>query len=337
MEQTRKVTPQFFFLAIGTLITLIASVSAFLSLAFETLNHALPDVLSASYQYGYASYSYDTMRGALALLIIVFPVFLVLSRFWSKEVKKGMTHWNEVLRKWTLYLILFLASLTTIITLVTLVRYFVSGEITVRFILKVTLTLIVAGMTLWYYRGLLTGIVSKWNTWVLIKSIMLVLALIVWSFCVMGSPFAQRKLRLDERRVQDLQSIQYQVINFWQQKEKLPATLDELKNPISNYSIPVDPEFQKGFSYEYRKINDKSAKTNPSFELCATFALPMTKGWVENSSANGVFPAKDIAVATMPYPGGGANESWDHGVGRTCFEREIDPDLYPPYPKPEKN
>lgn len=332
MEQTRKVTPQFFFLAIGTLATLIASVSAFLSLAFETLNHVFPDVLNASYQYGYASYSYDAMRGALALLIIVFPAFLILSKFWSKEVQKGMSHWNEVLRKWAIYLILFLASLTALVTLVTLVRYFVSGEITVRFVLKVLLTLGVSSMTLWYYGRVLKGI-SKWRTVVLIKSIVLVGALIVWSFCVMGSPLSQRKLRLDEKRVQDLQSIQYQVINFWQQKEKLPVSIEELTNPIANFSVPVDPEFEKGLSYEYRKITDKTAKANPSFELCATFSLPMRKGWVENTNGGGVFPAKDIAVSSIPYPGG-VNDSWDHEAGHTCFLRTIDPDLYPPYPKP---
>ena len=74
-----------------------------------------------------------------------------------------------------------------------------------------------------------------------------------------------------------------------------------------------------------------------TFELCATFSLPMPKGWQEYSSV-GVMPMmpvseKGVATdVTYPYPGpGGMNESWDHQSGHTCFERTIDPDIYPTY------
>lgn len=336
MEQSSKITPKFFFLSIGVVASLIASVSAFISLIFSALDHVFPDVLTASYQYGYASYSFDQMRSSIALLIIIFPVFLVLSHFWTKSFKSGLSHWNEVLKRWALYLVIFLASIMVVVDLVTLVRYFVSGEITVRFILKVLTVLISAKIVGVYYLselGVKVPLVPKRKNilYTAISSI-LVLFAVVYGFIVMGGPGSQRDLRLDQRRIEDLQSIQYQVINFWQQKEKLPASLDELKNPISNYMVPQDPEFEKGLSYEYKKINDKTNKLNPSFELCATFTLPMPKGYVEGSSGYGVMPSKDVAVSSMPYPGG-VNDSWDHQEGRTCFEREIDPELYPPYPK----
>ena len=142
----------------------------------------------------------------------------------------------------------------------------------------------------------------------------------------------QRLLRLDDRRVSDLQNIQYQVINFWQQKEKLPANLSELSNPLSGYSLPVEPEFEEGKKYEY------IVKGPLTFELCATFSLPMPKGWREYGGGGGVMPMigyeRDAYTTSYPYPGTGANESWDHQEGRTCFSRTIDKDLYPPYPKP---
>jgi hypothetical protein len=244
------------------------------------------------------------------------------------------------MKKWVLYLIVFLASLMVVVDLVTLVRYFVSGEITVRFVLKVLAVLVTAKVVGLYYLSELGVKVpmipkNKSKLFVWISSI-LVLFSIVYGFNVMGGPGSQRDLRLDQRRIEDLQNIQYQVINFWQQKEKLPATLDELKNPLSGNSIPQDPEFQKGLSYEYSKISDLSKNTPIKFELCATFTLPIPKGYVENSKGGyGVMPARDIAVSSMPYLGG-TNDSWDHQEGRTCFEREIDPDLYPPYPKPTK-
>ena len=168
--------------------------------------------------------------------------------------------------------------------------------------------------------------------------IVLVVAAISYSFMIIGSPAKQRLLRLDDRRIGDLQNLQYQVINFWQQKEKLPKDLEELANPLTGYSLPVEPEFEKGGKYEYNILDAKALK----FELCATFALPMPKGWREYSGG-GVMPmmptyyeGKDIGTTSYPYPGGGTNESWDHEAGRTCFERTIDKDIYPPFPKPEK-
>jgi len=128
-----------------------------------------------------------------------------------------------------------------------------------------------------------------------------------------------------------LQNIQWQVINFWQQKEKLPESLNDLKDPLSGFSLPVDPEFEKGINYEYRKID------RLKFELCATFALPIPKGWRENyysgpiPLSEGDFKGIGGEMANLyPYPGG-AGESWAHDAGRTCFERTIDPERYPPF------
>ncbi len=346
MEPSRKLTPKFFFLSVGVIASLIASASAFLSLLFTTLDHVFPDVLTASYQYGYVSYSFDQMRSSIALLIIIFPVFLTLSHFWNKNIAKGLSHWDEVLKRWAFYLIIFLATLMVVIDLVTLVRYFVSGEITVRFILKVVAVLMTAkivGINYLSDLGVKVPMMSKHkNVFLATISSILVIFAVVYGFIVMGGPGSQRNLRLDQRRIEDLQSIQYQVINFWQQKEKLPVSLDEFKNPISSYMIPQDPEFEKGLAYEYRVLNDLPAtQAGKTFQLCATFALPIPKGYVENSKGGGVYgeimPARDIAVSSMPYPGGGMNDSWDHQAGRTCFDRTIDPELYPPYPKPLKD
>jgi hypothetical protein len=325
--QHKKLTPLFFFVSLGTVIALIASVSALIRLSFETLNHVFPDVLTDTYQYGYVSYSYDVVRNMLALLIIVFPIFLILERYWTKVSRGALSEWNATLRKWAIYIILFLASITIIADLVTLVNYFVAGEITTRFMLKVTLTLLVAGMTGWYYIRKLQ--MKRGWQWFGIGATVLVLAMIIWSFSVIGSPANQRKLRMDQRRLEDLQSIQWQVISYWQQKEKLPETLAEMNNPLASYMVPQDPEFQKGKVYEYSKTGAMS------FELCATFDLPQPKGWVPGTSGGGVYPmaTRDVAVSAIaPYPGG-TTDSWDHKEGRACFTRTIDRDLYPPFPK----
>lgn len=333
-KQTHKLslTPKFFFISLGVLITLITSVSSYLILLFEVLNKKFPDVLNATYVYGYNSYNFETLRASLATLIIFFPVFIFLSYLWNKESRRDLGHISVVIRKWMIYLILFVASLVIIIDLVTLVKYFVSGEITIRFIYKVLGALIIACLINFYYVLKMKKVnINNYETKQLsliygIVSILFFIFLIVWSFSIMGSPTKQRAWRLDEQRINTLQNIQSQVINYWQQKEKLPQNLVELSNPISGYSIPVDPEFEKGYSYEY-KITDKL-----SFQLCATFSEDMPQGWQENNY-NRIMSITDksgIPNSIEPYSFG-VNNSWVHGVGHTCFKRTIDTDIYPPY------
>lgn len=328
-----KLTPKFFFLSLGVLVTLIASVTAFLNLIFETLNQKFPDALNSVYQYGYNTYNFESLRSAIATLIIVFPVYLIITHFWRRASARDLGHIDAVIRKWMLYLILFLAGIVILVDLVTLVRYFVSGEITTRFIMKVLAALVTAALVGWFYVRELRGKAGRAYARTLgIVGLLLVIASVAWSFSVIGSPKMQRAWRLDERRIQDLQSIQWQVINFWQQKEKLPATLTELADPISSFMVPVDPEFEKGLTYEYRPTGKLS------FELCATFSAIMPEGWQEFGKG-GVYPmfsGHDVAVdVAYPYPGGGVNESWNHEAGRACFARTIDPDIYPPYNNPK--
>lgn len=326
--QQQKITPYFFFITLGVLIALITSVAALLNVVFGTLNHVFPDVLTDSYRYGYYSYAFEAIRSALSILIIFFPLYLVLEHRWYKAAKQSLSHGNEIIRRWALYLILFLATLTIAIDLVTLVRYFVSGEITTRFILKVAMTLVVAGIVGWYYIRQLRNEDEKIvNRSMAIVGIALVFGAVCWAFAVMGGPGSQRTLRLDQRRVDDLQSIQWSVINYWQQTETLPANLAALSTPLSNYTVPRDPEFQKGNEYEYRVVADKS------FELCATFAAPLPEGWVPANSS-GQFMATDSAM-TEPAraPGSAQSDSWAHEAGRSCFIRVIDPVFYPPFKK----
>ncbi|MDD5711010.1 MAG: hypothetical protein PHV43_02850, partial [Candidatus Colwellbacteria bacterium] len=233
-------------------------------------------------------------------------------------------------KKWLLYLIVFLASITVVVDLITLVRYFVEGEITTRFLLKVGATLAVALLIGLYYLHELKDTEKRKTMRITCLTLAVVFALsaIVAAFMIIGSPAEQRVLRLDQRRIEDLQSIQSQIVSYWQSKEVLPATFEDLKDPLLGYSIPKDPEFEDGKVYEYKVLGDLS------FELCATFAKPLPEGWVE-SYGEGAMPMaveKDMAASYPYYPWpGGTNESWQHEAGRACFERTIDTDIIRPY------
>ncbi len=327
-------TPQYFFLTLGTLIALVTVSVSFINLIFETLNQAYPDVLNATYQYGYSSYNFEGIRTTLATVIIFFPVYLTLSHFWAKDSRQNLSTHNNTLRKWALYIILFLIILTVAVDLVTLVRYFISGELTTRFLLKVGSVFLITGTLFGYYfkelkRDALMFLRSRF--FFAIVAVIFVLGGVVYSFSVIGTPNNQRALRLDQKRIEDLQNIQSQVITYWQQREKLPAQLIDLIDPLNSWQvIPKDPEFQKGVNYEYTKINDLE------FQLCATFSKPIPQGWQENSGArpySGIVSDADISMGFIGNISGYAgtqNENWGHNAGRTCFSRKIDKEIYPP-------
>ena len=301
-----KLSPKFFFISVGVLIALATTLASFLSLVFDMLNSVLPDTLSPS---GYASYDYASMRTSVAILVIMFPVFLVLSYVWSKVVANGLSSKDSTIKKWMLYLILFFLSLMAVIDLVTLVQYFISGEITTRFILKVlviVVTVFVAG--LYYVRRLSDTKLGSREQWGfrIVASVLVGLA-IVLSFVVMGSPSTQRKLRFDEQRISDLESIQSQLGMYWQQKQTLPATLADLNNPMSGFVLPADPDTHA--LYSYTKVDTKN------FQLCAVFGL----------ASPDYLSLKTGAV--------GIDQAWPHGAGNTCFSRTIDPAMYPPLTK----
>ena len=319
-HETPKVTPQFFFASLGVLASLVASVVSFLSLVFETLNHAFPDVLSGTY-----SYDYESMRSSLAVLIILFPAFLILSRVWTKMSAGGLSRGDAAIKRWMIYLVLFLASLVVVIDLVTLVRYFISGEITVRFITKVIVMLGTSALLGGYYFRELSKTPFKKGAravFAIIASV-LVLASVICSFTVMGSPTKQRGIRLDDQRVQDLQSIQSQVITYWQEKDALPVSLASLSGTLSDYSLSTDPESGQGKIYEYSVTGDMS------FQLCATFALPSQPGDEQDAS---IQPLAALGNTAVTYPGS-ANDAWNHDAGHACFSRTIDPAEYPLFSK----
>ncbi len=139
--------------------------------------------------------------------------------------------------------------------------------------------------------------------------IILVAIVVIAGFFVVGSPQQERLRRFDERRTQDLQNIQYQIINYWTSKSMLPIALSNLNDSISGFIVPKDPV--TGLDYVYRIKNSGQL----IFELCANF---------ETSNSNNEI---NIVKAPSLYS---IRENWQHDKGARCFERKIDPQLYPP-------
>ena len=317
MDNKPKVTPKDFFLWVGAMATLYASVFAFISLIFSYLDYAMPDALTYYTGDPYSSgISYE-----MASLIVLSAIFLTISLVIIRDIVRDPSRGEVWIRRWAIYLTLFIAGATIAGDLITLIMYFFNGDVTLRFALKVLVVLLVAGGVFLHHLADLHNYWSKYPGRAFVvqwASALLIVVTIAVGFFIVGTPWQARLYRYDEQKVSDLQNIQYQLTNYYQTKRTLPTTLTDLDDPLLGFQTPVDP--QTGAGYEYSK------ESALSFELCATFNAPTQS-------------LSSPSVRSVPVPalygvrGEPMQDSWQHEAGRTCFSRTIDPERYPPFTK----
>lgn len=309
MGQKRN-APRDVFLHLFVMVALYWSSVSFITLLWQYINYFFPDNLSLD---SYYPSSLWVLRFAVSSLIIFFPLFILVSRYLNKIYEKEGEVKESKIRKWMIYLTLFIASLVIIGDLISIINTFLGGEIQTRFILKALSVLVVAGVIFGYYLNDVKRVEpsksAKYFGW---GSSLIVLISIVGVFFIIGSPMSARSIQFDQQKVSDLQNIQWQVVNHWQRKERLPQNLDELQDPISGYSLPNDPQEKEPYEYG---IKDGA---NLIFELCATFNLESK----ENPK---------VRPLPLYYSSYDTLQNWAHGKGRICFERKIDKELYPPF------
>lgn len=311
-----KSGPKDVFLNLLVTVTLYASVVGLLVLLFQYINIGFPDQLEAGY-WAYSS-AYDKIRWATSVVFVMFGVYLFLSWNMEKSYKANPALRDLKSRKWLVYLTIFASAITLIVDLITLIYRFMNGDLTMRIGLKVLAILVVAGATFAYYywdSKRLSAEQSKLPKTLAWIAGVIVIVTIVAGFFIAGSPAEQRKRRFDEQRVNDLSMIQSEVINFWQRKRELPQSLEALQNDLTGFRAPVDPETR--IAYEY-------LVTEPlKFKLCAKFGTETTGQGSD---------AKTRALTHPIY--GPYDQNWNHDVGHVCFDRTIDPSLYPQIEEP---
>jgi type II secretory pathway pseudopilin PulG len=116
----------------------------------------------------------------------------------------------------------------------------------------------------------------------------IVLTAIALGVYLIGSPGEARLVRMDERRIEDLQSARQAIDRFWTAHGHLPPTLDSLEPENPNRVSLHDPA--TGDPYGYRAVADSS------YELCASFTHPSSD--------------------ELP---GRVDDAWFHPSGRHCF------------------
>ena len=307
MAKNPQTGPKDVFIHLLAIILLYLSAINLGILVYQYINIFFPDPLI---DYFDPSSYYGTLRWSLATLVVGFPAYVWVSWWLEKEYLKFPEKRELKTRKWLLNFTLFVTALVIIGDLIAVLYRFLDGEVTVRFGLKVVTILVIAASVFVYYYWNLKSVEKQKNQvmrWFVGGTILVVTAAIVNGFWLAGSPQAQRMNKYDQRRLSDLQNVQWQVINYWQSKNRLPENLSQLQDDISGYRAPMDP--QSGSEYEY------AVKGQLEFELCANFQT-------ESKATTPSYPKVPPA-----YPGETA-QNWAHRVGRACFSRTIDPELY---------
>lgn len=149
METKIKTSPKDVFLQLLSIITLYVSAGALIDLLFSLINVVFPDALMADSWY--LQNMQDSIRFSTSLLIIVFPAYLIVTWLLSKTYAATPEKKELRIRKWLLYLTLFLSALVLIGDLVVLVNNLLQGDLTTAFILKVLSVFVVIGAIFLYY------------------------------------------------------------------------------------------------------------------------------------------------------------------------------------------
>ncbi len=131
------------------------------------------------------------------------------------------------------------------------------------------------------------------RSWILAAALTtIVIAAVIGAVLVLGPPGFQRQRRFDERRIEDLTTIETYIQTYWSRHETLPPDLDTLDEE-PGFQVPRrDPKTGEPYTYE---------PTGPrSYRLCTAFALDTAEH----------HPPRDEA-------------RWAHGAGRQCFKLQI--------------
>jgi hypothetical protein len=292
------------FLYLLSFATLATWACALGSMLFQFIEYWFPDPVVSLHVNNLRS----VVTWQMASIAVAFPIFLLVMRTILTEARNQPERLQSGVRKWLTYIALLLTAGGLIGDLICFLDYFLKGELTVRFLLKALVVLLICAAIFLYYLASLGW--DKQSDLARAQSRSLKFgagsaAIVIAAFYVglglAGTPLAQRHLEADTRRVQDLRAIATSIHSRFTRTDtavsakSLPSSLTELEGYGINSSQMKDLE--TGKPYEYRP------RTSTAYEICAAFSAASER---------------DQILATS---------FWYHGKGGTCFA--LDASLQP--------
>lgn len=295
-------TAKHFVLQLGSLITLYLSISFLLVLLFNIINLIYPDAVEGYWEIESSS---NSVRLGIAMLIVFFPTYLVLTRKVNVLRRRETNNAYLGLTKWLMYISLLIGGGVLLGDLVAVILAFLNGELTTRFILKAIVLLVIVGAAFYYYLQDARGYwLSKEKASIMYAGVMaiIVAASLITGFFYTETPAEVREMRLDETQITDLQQIQWKIEEQLQiSTSTLPKSLEDL---YGEFPIPKAPENREAYSYEI---------TKKGFELCATFSH-------DSSQMNEQYIAKPMFETGIIIKN---SDNWSYKAGRYCFDRIV--------------
>jgi Domain of unknown function (DUF5671) len=135
------------FLYLLVFLTLYVSAIEVGALAFTVIERWFPDPLDRNER----MFLPERITVPLASVIVAFPLYVWFTGFLVRRLRRNPELRTSKIRKWLTYLTLFVASGTIIADVITLFTRLLQGELTARFVLKVLVVLIIAGLVFIYY------------------------------------------------------------------------------------------------------------------------------------------------------------------------------------------
>ncbi|MDX2149203.1 MAG: DUF5671 domain-containing protein [Bryobacteraceae bacterium] len=135
------------FLYLLSFSTLATWTFALAALLFELIHAYFPDrTFENPYRFQLVNIS-----GQLAAIIVAFPIYAWVMAMIGRDLDRSPAKALSSVRRWLCYLALLIAAGFVVGDLITFLNYFLRGELTVRFVLKVLTVLAIAGGVFWYY------------------------------------------------------------------------------------------------------------------------------------------------------------------------------------------
>ena len=280
--------------------SLYATLTSFIMLLFDYISMFFPDV-AVEGVYLSESWRLTAMRWEIATIVVACPLLLWGSRKGIKDMAKNPERSASGIRRWLTYFTLLVASIVVVATLITLIFWFLEGELSVRFLLKVAVILAIAVGTFVYYFTSLrirpdlpaAKKLHRSFFWITLVSI---LASLSWGAWSIGSPMQERVRKIDEQRLSDLQALANGIYDIvykgkpYEPSQLLAPLPRDIKEAIALSGVVRSNDPETGTPYVYRVMDETH------FQVCAVFALS----------------------ADHPY-----DRFWNHSAGEQCFSFDV--------------
>ena len=136
------------FLYLVLFSTLYVSAFSLGRLLFQFINQAFPDPAAPA---AVAAAVRQAIRWSISSLVVAFPVFLYVAWLTGRETRRDPSKRASKVRRWLTYLTLFVAAGVLVGDVTSLVYSLLGGELTARFVLKVSTIAVIAGAVFGYY------------------------------------------------------------------------------------------------------------------------------------------------------------------------------------------